>query len=131
MIKAIVEDAKPVNYRSAVNKYRRIAAQHSVAINSIQFISEVVPRVAGQHIMAVDVVVALAEIEVKEIRQKLEDAYSTIKLHVSQKFEIDVDDVGSSHWNCPTAPLNHCYYDLANDTWKDHCLYCDDPSERK
>ena len=34
-------------------------------------------------------------------------------------------------WNCPTSPTNTCWYDDAQDSPWDCCLFCGEPHERK
>lgn len=33
-------------------------------------------------------------------------------------------------WKCGKSPIGTCVYHI-NDTWKDDCIYCNDPIERK
>lgn len=34
-------------------------------------------------------------------------------------------------WDCHESPLGRCVYDLATDPYCDHCLFCNEPEERK
>jgi hypothetical protein len=44
---------------------------------------------------------------------------------------VDEDSLYFGYWECKESPTGHCIYDVAEDPWKDECLICGDPSERK
>ena len=35
------------------------------------------------------------------------------------------------HWDCDSSPIGICVYDDWSDSIHDHCLYCNNPEERK
>lgn len=39
-------------------------------------------------------------------------------------------DVYFGGHDCPESPTKRCVYDIADDPWKDDCLFCHDPSDR-
>lgn len=129
----MVEATKPVGRMLAGNRYRNAIKSVTEAYESIEFIKKAVPKVAGQKIDALEVVVALAEIELRRRRDKLQEAKVLCITHVAQQFERDVDDIRmSTHWGCEANGLvKACYYDVREDPHTDNCLYCHQPTERK
>jgi hypothetical protein len=60
-----------------------------------------------------------------------EAAQSLIDLNIKELAQ--VEDPSAMHfggWSCEDSPTDHCIYDLINDSWKDNCLFCSEPSDR-
>ena len=36
-----------------------------------------------------------------------------------------------NHWKCEKSPTDYCVYHNVEDHWHDHCLFCEEPEERK
>lgn len=128
-----IDPSKPVGRMLAGNRYRNAQIKLKEASEAISFIKKTVPAVAGTKIPALDVVVALAEVELRRRSEKVQEAVTLCILHVAQKFDVDPDDIRmSTAWGCENKGLvNACYYDVREDPCTDQCLYCDQPTERK
>ena len=61
-----------------------------------------------------------------EVRRAL-----TTCLQRTKHIKVPPADICLGHWECPASPIEACVYDDHTDPANDHCLYCNQPHERK
>ena len=69
-----------------------------------------------------------------ELKSDMQDKVEELVVQVVQR---DFPTIGSTDihcpffWECEKSPFSWCVYNIGKDPAEDHCLYCDEPYERK